>query len=350
MKKLISETFISLMLIFLFTGCLKDLVTKPDTVKIDYSAQVLTYLESRGDYINSDKFPSLVEAQEVYNNLSDYLIIDVRSRGAFSAGHIQNAVNVQPDSLLNFMKSNGTGNYSKVIIVSGTGQAASYFSCLLILDGYSNIYVMKYGMASWNSFFASPWQRAVRTVNIYELTKNVLPKSKFSPLPSLTFPNDDTTIELKVEDRIGTLLKEGFDDEFKESYTTPVTDFVKYLSSSRQNIYLLCLGDSYFYGSHFGFEHPIWAVNYIYMKPELELESVNYLQTIPPDKTIYLYSYAGHVSAAVTAYLRVLGYNAISILYGGNNLIHSPMLNSGLYNDYTFVNSDINDFPYTTGK
>jgi rhodanese-related sulfurtransferase len=356
MKNINIIILISVLVIFSFYGCLKDLVTEPVIVSLDTNAKVLDTLESRNNFINTGTFPSLVNAVEVYNNLSHYLIIDVRSHNDFINGHIQNAVNIKPDSLLLFMKLNEQAGFLKITIVSSTGQAASYFAGLLILDGYPNVYAMKFGMASWNSVFASPWLNAVNDYYADTLNKIQYPPAELSPLPPINSSNNNSTIKSMIDERIESLFEEGFDDDFKSSYSTPVSDFNEVAQIIGPDVYLVCLGDIYFYGQPgIGLLHPRLAVDYPYMKPFSYFASANYLQTLPDNKPIYLYSYSGHISAFITAYLRILGYDANSILYGGNNIIHGAMVNSAQiypyqYNDYIFTSNEINNFPYVTGN
>ena len=42
------------------------------------------------------------------------------------------------------------------------------------------------------------------------------------------------------------------------------------------------------------------------------------LDTLPTDKPIVVYCWTGQTSAQVTPYLRILGYDAYSMLYGMN--------------------------------
>ncbi len=347
---------ISTLVIFSFLGCLKDSVIQPVDVNLDANAQLLGLLESRNNFISTDTSISLVNAKEVYNNLNNYLILDVRSPEDFINGHILNAINIKSDSLLLFMKLNEQDSFSKLIIVSGTGQAASYFAGLLLLDGYPDVYALKYGMASWNNAFASPWLNAINNSYADTLNKTQYPLPEFSPLPPITFSNKSSTIKTIVDERIDDLLKEGFEDDFKPYYSTPVSDFNKVALIVGPDIYLACIGDLDFYGTPAsGLVHPRLAVNYYYTKSYSYLESANYLQTLPGSKPIYLYSYAGHISAFITAYLRILGYDAHSILFGGNNIIHNSMFFRAMliatpYNDYIFTSNDINNFPYVTGS
>ncbi len=361
MKMKIFNIIFALFVIFAFNSCLKNPVNNPPQIDLNSSVELLSYIEeSTGDYVNTDNFPSLINAQNVYNNLGNYLIIDVRSKEKFTAGHIQNSINITPDSLLIYMKSIQPANYTKIVIVSSTGQSASYYCCLMILDGFSNTYAMRYGMASWNNVFTAPWMTALSdpdSAELKALAGGIIPKAGYSPLPILTYPDQNADNKSKLEYRITKLLNEGFDDELASSYSTPVTDFQNLLVQREPgSYYCICLGVPHFYWRIDGgpsapaFAHPLSAVNYLYYFPYFEFASVNYLQTLPSDREICLYSYSGFISAFLTAYLRVLGYNSKSILFGGNNLYYNNMLNTASLNQYVFTPGDINNFPFVTGN
>jgi rhodanese-related sulfurtransferase len=68
-----------------------------------------------------------------------------------------------------------------------------------------------------------------------------------------------------------------------------------------------------------------------------DLRSTSYLQTIPSSKDIVVYSKYGHSSAFVVAYLRLLGYNAKSLLFGAGWRESLP----GAY---------LQNYPYDTGN
>ena len=54
------------------------------------------------------------------------------------------------------------------------------------------------------------------------------------------------------------------------------------------------------------------------------------LKTLPTDKAVVIYCYTGQNSAFLTAYLRVLGYDAKSLLYGANGMIYDHLSDAGL--------------------
>ena len=50
------------------------------------------------------------------------------------------------------------------------------------------------------------------------------------------------------------------------------------------------------------------------------------LKTLPTDKEVVIYCYTGQTSAFLSAYLRVIGYDAKSLLYGTNGMIYNKKL------------------------
>jgi rhodanese-related sulfurtransferase len=121
----------------MFCGCLTDDINVPPDFNSGFA--LLKYLEEQGDYINTPEAPSLIEAAEVYTNLSHYLIIDVRTNEEFINGHILGARNVSNTKLLDFLLTNNADSYQKVVLVSADGQESAFYTCLLRLYGFNNV-------------------------------------------------------------------------------------------------------------------------------------------------------------------------------------------------------------------
>lgn len=64
--------------------------------------------------------------------------------------------------------------------------------------------------------------------------------------------------------------------------------------------------------------------------PKESMKLAACLKTLPTNKTIVVYCYSGQTSAALTAYLRLLGYDAKSLVYGTNSMIYNTMVSDGL--------------------
>jgi len=315
----------------LFNNCVEDNVAPPFTGQLNPAAEMLVYFESQGDFVNSNLAPALIDAQEVNSNLTNYLIIDLRSNSDFQNGHIEGALNI----------SNDAGSYSKIILVSKNGQSSAYFTCLLRLAGYNNVYSMKYGMASWNQFFADEWLDALGdAVNIAAYTDSTYAKNSLTDLPMVTFDNPKASLSERVNTRIKKIIEEGF-----------------YFSNnlpSENNNYIVCYGKMrLYYARRFvtfdGRGHPPGAIYYM-DSPDFEFRSGKYLQSLPTDKPICVYDYDGQQSACMTAYLRVLGYDANSLLFGANQLFYSRMIDEPDLQEYAFSSLMINNFPYVTGE
>ena len=351
MNKIITKWYI---LIFLFLpgipGCLKDNIIPPENVQLSDKGKLLYYLENTGDYINSAAMPSLVDADEVYSNLQNYLLIDIRSSESFSEGHIENAVNVPHSQLISYLDSINPSEYSKIIILSTNGQSSAFYACLLRLYGFDNVFSLSYGMASWNLQFASEWLAALNQENEYLLTFNLefVPKPDLSPLPDISLKG--TTLADGVKQRINEIIAEDFEDNLTGSTGSATIDF-SYLFEHLQDYFIVCYNSGPLYRQLIlGIAHPDGTVLYLPPPDFSDLSSTTSLQTLPSSKKIAFYSTDGQLSAFAIAYLRVLGYDARSILFGANNMFYYILSGAGSLSEEAFSQSKIRNYPYVTGN
>jgi rhodanese-related sulfurtransferase len=338
---------IKVIFIFVFiiaTSCIEDVIPPTLTGELEGSAEILRYIESKGDYINTLDAPAILEAEEVNSHINDYILIDIRISDEFVQGHIENAVNISNSQILNFIDSVYDG-LTKIIFISENGQSASYYTALLRLIGYRNIYSLNFGMAAWNQDFADEWLGALGDdpgIDFYVKTNN--PKNDLSGLPEVTFQNAGESIENRVRQRVSDMLETGFKQN---------TTFIKFFSIYFKD-YLVCYGEPRIYNSRQGGPydmqgHPPTAI-YYQSDPVFDLRSVKNLQTLPPDKSIIVYDGNGELSAAVVAFLRLLGYNAVTLLFGGNQLFYSRIADDPELQEYKFSFGIIRNFPYITGN
>jgi len=344
MKKITNKifklsTFVSI--VFILNSCIDDNISPPLTGELNSTAELLVYFETLGDFANSQLAPALVDAEEVNSNLNSYLIIDVRENIDFINGHIEGALNVASDSLHSFIESIIPQNYQKIILISKNGHASAYYTCLLRLSGINNVYTLNFGMASWHLDFAAEWLNALWDDDeVVNFTDDNFPKNDFTNLPVINFGNPNDSIEKRARERVTLLLNVGF--KSTEVYR------------SRFNLggeeLLVCYGTSRLYSSKLhGIGHKVGTIHYM-SSPLYELRSVNYLQTLPPDKTILIYSFNGQLSACITAYLRALGYNATTLQFGANQIFYNRMFVHPQLAAYAFDYSDIKNLPYVTGN
>ena len=356
MKKNIIKIIIPLIFLSIISlnGCLKDNVLLPFEIEIGSTEELLIYLESRGDYINSPEMPSIVEASEVYSNLDNYLIIDVRSKEDFIAGHIPGAVNLLPGMILTYLTGINISGFPKIVLVSSTGQAAAYYTSLLRLYGINNSYSMNFGMAYWHQDFADIWITASKDdpgiTSGFDMFD--YPKKDFSELPEVVFNNQGTTIEVKIKSRIQELMNDLFEESaFTNSLSSVSIDYYSLQTDIGNSTYYVCFGSKSFYVSKAsGIGHRPNSVHYQPPPINPDLRSTAYLQTLPRNEPIVLYSHSGQLSAFAVAYLRLLGYNAKNISFGMHNLYYNTLLSVEEFTTYVFTTAKIMNYPYETGE
>lgn len=306
---------------------------KSEPVAVNEESQkLLKYLEETGDYVNGRNFPSLIKASVVNEELGGKIkVIDLRTSDAFAKGHIKGAVNVEftkiPDYFTNVIKP---FEFDKIVMVCYSGQIASYTTSLLRLMGYGNVYALRWGMSSWNKDFAKDnWLDAVS--DKYEANLESTENSR----PALTdFPLMNTgksTGEEIMAARYNSLFAAGYADAFIKA---------DQVFEQPQNFYTINFERKDKYDSG----HIPGAVRY---KTNGTLGIVAEMESIPTDKEVVVYCGTGHNSGFVTAYLRLFGYNAKTLMYGNNAFMHSKMLkDKALLSWLPFTEAEIDNFPY----
>lgn len=352
MKRIILLIFlIAPVTLLLFTGCEKDKITAPFSAKTETSAKLLLYLEEEGDIINKQPIP-LLTATEVYNNLNNYLVIDLRESSAFLQGHIQGAKNIGNDSLFNYIKMNYP-RFNKVVLVSASGQSAAYYSALLNLAGFSNVYYLNFGMASWNALFSSVWIDRLNTDPDYSFFSHTdYNKRGYSSLPDIELTSSGETMKELLSQRIDSLVKEGFNEDYN-SIGSKATMMFSLWSNSHSNLYTICVGPMMLYNSSpftTNTYHLVGTVLYQIPPGPADFRSVTYLQTLPSKSVISIYSGTGQESSFYTAYLRLLGYDAKSILFGMNDIDYNMLFHSPEIVHFAFTTSSIMNYPYVIGS
>ncbi len=307
-----------------FTSCNSD-------DPVNESLVLAEYLESADspamkDYVNTD-MPSLITATDVNSmNLTGQIyIIDIRSAADFAAGHIANAVNVPFADLLTHVEGLNMADYEKVAVVCYSGQTAAYGTSLLRLLGYDKVYSMKFGMCSWNSNFSGGWNSNISNTYATQFTSDVTAKNAAGDMPTLE--TGKTTGQEILEARVATLLSEGFDPG-------KVSNAVVF--GNLENYYIVNYWPE---AQYLDPGHIPGAVQYT--PKESMMVDVD-LTTLPTDQPIVVYCYTGQTSAFLTAYLRLLGYDAKSLLYGANGMIYDVMGEAGMtvWNDAAIMEYD----------
>ena len=302
-------------------------VVKPDEFKL-----LADYLQQNGDYINApiDKggAPQFVTAEELNDLLGGYLlVIDIRSPKYFAEGHIPGAVNVNLGTLINYMEDEvNVEDYDKIVLVCHSGQTSGFASAVLRMMGYNTVYSLQWGMSAWNKKFAeSKWMARISSDYVDQLDKSSHPKAAPGDFPTISTGYDKPEEILKEQSL--RLFAKGFG-----KFTVKADD----VWSNPSAYYIVCLmpEDAYNLG------HIPGAIYYDFKGSFGLNQSLN---TLPKDKPILIYCFTGQGSARVLAYLRVLGYDAYTLLYGGNSFMHSVLLENNLP---AFTNKVVHNFEF----
>lgn len=374
LNKFLNGTAVKIVTILIISSfivsCFDEAVNTASDVNHDESALALYLLEESGDFINSNEFPAAINADEVNSSLGNFIIIDVRSANDFNDGHIPGSINKANAELFDYVRNLQPGN-KKILLVSKTGQAAAYYLTLLRYVGIKNIFSLRFGIAVWNNDFSYLWKNYLRnyindgTSNQRTDFNNIAEyiKPEKTPLPKISFSNSHLSFKEKVAERVKELINLGFDETSYGNVTTANTMDIDYLVSSNftstNEFFVVCFANAALY-----FQpnisrgcllqcagHPKRTYLYNAFPPYNDLRSTGDLQTLPIDKTIVLYSFTGERSAAAVAYLKLLGYNAKSIIFGGQNMFHSRFVTINYYSSELLASFGIQEnsfmnYPY----
>ena len=183
---------------------------------------------------------------------------------------------------------------------------------------------MKWGMCSWNTTTSGSWVNNISNARASELVTDVTSKAAAGDLPNLDTGFETATEILRA--RVEAVFTEGFG-------AAKVSNGDVFTSPS--NYYIV----NYWSQTDYDWGHIPGAIQYT---PKADFDFDTFLNTLPTDKTIAVYCYTGQTSAHVAAYLRVLGYDAKSILFGVNAMAHDTMPGTKFnadteVHDYTLV-------------
>jgi hypothetical protein len=161
-------------------------------------------------------------------------------------------------------------------------------------------------MSQWTSTLSGPWANNTGDVAIGHAnwtTDAVMPNESFNP-PTLTTNKSDGAEILQA--RVAEMLAGGF--------------------KGITNTDVLANPDAYFINNYWAgtdVEH-YGHINGAYRILPLTLAN-NEVEFLDSEKTIVTYCWTGQTSSMLTAYLNVLGYDAVSLKFGANGMIFSDL-------------------------
>ena len=307
--------------LFLFIGCAED---DEDETPPPAGPSLFEQMADIGDaYFTAGT--KNITGEQLYadiNNGVNLYIIDLRSSDHFqNLGHIANAHNwsiaVLPDSLIWVPQA------AKVVCVCYSGQTASWATSFLRMMGF-DAWNLKWGMCGWTgdtNVNQNKWGAVVPNGGALETEAHALTTEY--EFPELV--NSQTTALYAI----GEECNEDFEAGLK---TISANDLYANLNNGNaaDDPFLLCYWNEATYNA-----------GHIPGSFRFEPGSLGYeenLKYLPPNKQIVVYCYTGQTSSQVCTYLRMLGYDAYTMLFGmnavtsdanilGTNIYHAPSTN-----------------------
>jgi rhodanese-related sulfurtransferase len=302
-----SKMLAFLLALVFIVSCSDDDSNDPNTN--NEAETLLQYIESTSDYVNTYA-PAMITAEEVntLNATGAVYIIDVRAAADYAKGHIKNAVNVPLADLLTHLEGMNTSQYQKIAVVCYSGQSASWGTSLMRMMGYDNIFTMKFGMCSWSTETMGSWPGNIGNARAAQFVTEAFDKNPMGAMPELN--TGMTTGEDILRTRVQAVLAEGY---------TPARVSHDDVFAALDNYYIV----NYWKEAHYNDPgHIPGAAQYT---PKEDLAYDKYIKTLPTDKPVVVYCYTGQTSSHVSAFLRVLGYDAKSLLFGANGMIYNEI-------------------------
>lgn len=308
---------------------------------VDETRALLTFFESERDYFHKGG-PFVVTAQALRLNLltkpqAQYLI-DIRSPEAFKKGHIRGSKHVSFEDVYQHVKQINAPSYENIVVICFAGQASAYAVSLLRAAGYANAVSLKWGISSWAAMFAQDsWLRNLSNMRAAEFVQaSSPPPNPPGQMPRIT--TGKTKPEEILEVRLNTLFAEGF----RPVMLGHCCLFNNWYCDG--NYYVINYWPTELYEK---IGHVPGAVNY--PPAEQPFKSSTKLLTLPTDMASVLYCYTGQTSAYAAGYLRLLGYDARSLLFGANGIIYDRMRDNKVEN--TFIpETEIMNYDYVSGN
>ena len=314
--------FIFAALLITFTSCRKDEDDTTDpTPTVDYKKEMTDYMKANAMDLNEVLTSWTISAHDLDSiGITNYYIIDLRSSTDFATGHIDGAHNT---TLANIVTEAGNANGKPIVVACYTGQTAAHGHVALRLSGYTDCKILLFGMSSWNADFdhwtANAGDAAVGNAN-WSSTNTLADNVAFS---EPTFTTSASTGAAILAERVQKMLDAGFQGIANtDVLATPSNYFINnYWAESDVNHY-----------GHIKEAHRI--------KEDLTLAKDGF-KFYDKDATVVTYCWTGQTSSAITAYLNILGYNAKSLKFGANGMIHSELQSHKWTapGDYTYVTS-----------
>lgn len=294
-----------------FTGCkYEETVCDCSPEGADPYATLTEYLVEN-DMDLPDVLASWITARpasvdEVSTFVATYDIFDIRGAADYDAGHIEGAQNVTLANLL----EKAASTTKPILVVCYTGQTASHAVVALRLSGYADAKVLMWGMSGWRSDLSGPWlansgnENGVIGVGHTNWTTADVESNSSQDTPELTTSATDGAGIL--EDRVATMLENGFKGVASSAVLEGPSGYMINNYWAQADV------------DHYGHIAGAYRISPL----SIEGGEIDFLD---PDQQICTYCWTGQTSSMITAYLNILGFNAVSLKFGANSMIYSEL-------------------------
>jgi rhodanese-related sulfurtransferase len=310
----------------LFSGCGTG-KKQQDEGNADKFEALISYIESNHDFINTDESPAVVGADEVMKNINGNIhIIDIRTPEDYNSGHVSGSVNVAFKDLINYFEQKiNPASFDHIYVFSSDGQASFFSTGLLQLLGYKNVHPVRYGMSAWDKGIADQyWLKKISSKYSAEMTTEPFPIPQSGEYPVI---NSEFTDGYDI-------LRERAEQLLQQPFIKYVAD-IDVVIADPSKYHIVCYWKEEYYNAG----HITGAIHYV---PKKSLSRNTYLNTLPLNKPILVYCNSGNHSSTVSAYLRILGYDAYSLHYGTNSFMYDIMKEK---TGHTFSDDQIMNYP-----
>lgn len=311
MRTILFNTIAALLLLSV-TGC--GSISEPSNAAagVNESEILLAYLEENGNIINGPSVPALINADVLYSMLhaSNVHVIDLRPAGEYTAGHIEHSHNVPPGSVLDHFEEHIEPNsFDLIVLVCNDAMLSTYVNGVMLILGYENVVSLRYGLSSWDEEIAeSHWLEARSSHLEGRLDTGMYYKNPPGSMPGIS-----------TGERSGYAILRARAREILDTGTEEVNRSVYEVMAGPDSYYIINYWPQILYDQG----HLSGAIQY---SPKLSLHSDLHINTLPTERPVVTYCYTGHHSGYVTAFLRLLGYQAYNLPYGANSFIYDTML------------------------
>ncbi len=254
--------------------------------------------------------PSWIIAPSAVNDAIDakadsLYVMDIRPDSAYQVAHIPGAVNVKLGDVVDSAANAGT---KPIVVACHTGQGAAYAVTALRLSGYANARSMKWGMSAWCAK-ADVWTSHTGDAADGEAnwtTDAVAEPDTFEHPEFATGTMTDSAAVLR--ERVAAMLAGG-------PGTLPNALPLAKPGAYQLNAYFT--PDSVDTYGHF-------AGSYNMLGAGLNIGGGG-LVHLDAGRTVVTYCWTGQMAAAVSAYLKVLGYDSRFVVFGLNGLVYGDL-------------------------